>query len=213
MGNIKRGQTGNGNTGSFAPVRRGEPDATIGNEAVADKYRRLERLRQEFADAGGRGVHLAEEIDELEADLAIVWADEDGDFLMTDGSYGNPGCDVCGEEDAVVRDGGRYLCELHAGDAGLVASGHGEDPAYPNGRCGACGFGLTESGHCTNSDCGEAVDVIGAELVDRYDQWIAEQRAIVEQEDAGERVDWIGWEERGTELLIELAEHTRSRLQ
>ena len=28
-----------------------------------------------------------------------------------------------------------------------------ENPAYPNGQCPACGWGLDDDGHCTNEDC------------------------------------------------------------
>lgn len=49
----------------------------------------------------------------------IVWANQDGEFMLYDGSFGNPGCDTCGVEDAVVCWEGRYLCELHAGDNGI----------------------------------------------------------------------------------------------
>lgn len=40
----------------------------------------------------------------------VVFADQDGDFLLSDGSFGNPGCDECGSEDAIVRVGTTYLC-------------------------------------------------------------------------------------------------------
>lgn len=36
--------------------------------------------------------------------------DANGDFMLSDGTLGNPGCDECGELDAVIRIGGTYLC-------------------------------------------------------------------------------------------------------
>lgn len=53
-------------------------------------------------------------------ETADVWADEDGEFMLADSSFGNPGCDDCGQHDAVVRTGGRYLCEAGAATAGLT---------------------------------------------------------------------------------------------
>lgn len=32
------------------------------------------------------------------------------------------------------------------------------NPAYPNGRCSACGFGLNDNGDCTNYDCSRSVE-------------------------------------------------------
>ena len=32
------------------------------------------------------------------------------------------------------------------------------NPAYPNGRCRACGFGLNDNGDCTNYDCSRSVE-------------------------------------------------------
>jgi hypothetical protein len=44
----------------------------------------------------------------------IVWAnDHDGCFQLSDGSWGNPGCDVCGEKDAVAKLDGKYVCWPH----------------------------------------------------------------------------------------------------
>ena len=48
-----------------------------------------------------------------------VWA-EKGRFALSDGSLGNPGCDECGEADAVVRHEGRYLCAEAARVAGVT---------------------------------------------------------------------------------------------
>lgn len=72
----------------------------------------------------------------LNADQArVVWADEDGEFLLCGGGFGNPGCDGCGTADAVVAVDGTYLCgseavanadryglELCAGCGGLAGS-------------------------------------------------------------------------------------------
>lgn len=41
----------------------------------------------------------------------IIYANEDGQFLLYDKSYGNPGCDICGEFDATVKAGGTYFCQ------------------------------------------------------------------------------------------------------
>ena len=50
------------------------------------------------------------------------WCDDDGEFILADGSWGNPGCD-CGMYDAVVRIGkGRqyeYLCAAEAEERGV----------------------------------------------------------------------------------------------
>lgn len=44
--------------------------------------------------------------------LGQEFADEDGEFVLSDGSSGNPGCDSCGEADAVCRDQCRnYYCD------------------------------------------------------------------------------------------------------
>lgn len=48
-----------------------------------------------------------------------VWADDNGEFLLRDGTSGNPGCD-CGEEDAVVRIGAEYLCASAAAERGIT---------------------------------------------------------------------------------------------
>jgi hypothetical protein len=49
----------------------------------------------------------------------VVWADENGEFVLTDGSTGNPGCD-CGYNDAVVRINGEYLCASEARQRDMV---------------------------------------------------------------------------------------------
>ena len=41
--------------------------------------------------------------------MEIIFADDDGNFELRDGSFGNPGCE-CGEYDAVVKINGVYLC-------------------------------------------------------------------------------------------------------
>lgn len=51
----------------------------------------------------------------------IIWADEAGEFELSDGSFGNPGCDECGQEDAVAYVNGAYLCESGCEDAGIAA--------------------------------------------------------------------------------------------
>lgn len=38
----------------------------------------------------------------------MEWA-EDGMFILSDGSYGNPGCE-CGENNAIVKIDGEYMC-------------------------------------------------------------------------------------------------------
>ena len=53
----------------------------------------------------------------------IVWATENGKFLLADGSWGNPGCDVCGELDAVVRVDGEYFCISSWIDSGVELNG------------------------------------------------------------------------------------------
>lgn len=54
------------------------------------------------------------------ADSQTIWADRNGQFALSDGSLGNPGCDECGQEDAVVRHEGRYLCATAANALGVV---------------------------------------------------------------------------------------------
>jgi hypothetical protein len=44
----------------------------------------------------------------------VIWADDDGDFLLHGGTFGNPGCDECGSDDAVVKHDGTYLCATAA---------------------------------------------------------------------------------------------------
>lgn len=44
----------------------------------------------------------------------VVWADEDGEFVLAGGGYGNPGCDGCGMADAIVAVDGTYLCASDA---------------------------------------------------------------------------------------------------
>ncbi len=58
-----------------------------------------------------------------------VWADDNGQFVLSDGHYGNPGCDDCGEADAVVRHNGKYLCASAAEEAGIRKPGPVGDPA------------------------------------------------------------------------------------
>ena len=50
------------------------------------------------------------------AEIQIKIEDEivfsiEGLFQLSDGTWGNPGCDVCGQEDAVVKINGKYLCK------------------------------------------------------------------------------------------------------
>lgn len=41
----------------------------------------------------------------------IVLPNEQGDFELSDGSYGNPGCDECGMFDAAFKYNGSYYCD------------------------------------------------------------------------------------------------------
>jgi hypothetical protein len=50
--------------------------------------------------------------------METIWADENGNFTLADGSSGNPGCD-CGMADAVVRVDGEYLCASEAKARGI----------------------------------------------------------------------------------------------
>lgn len=77
---------------------------------------------------GGTEVHVLTDPSESEdehgegggrSDSAPVWADQDGSFTLSDGGPGNPGCDECGTEDAVVRVAGTYLCATAAQARGL----------------------------------------------------------------------------------------------
>jgi hypothetical protein len=52
-------------------------------------------------------------------DPVLVWP-RAGKFRLRGGSRGNPGCDDCGELDAVVRVDGRYLCASAAVATGAV---------------------------------------------------------------------------------------------
>lgn len=129
--------------GQFASTGHAEADVSL-----ADRNR-------QFTLPGGHRVD----------DDDIVWADGDGDFELYGGS-GNPGCDSCGVDDAVVKVEGRYLCSVHAGDLGLDVesntlpdhladsdAGKSSNPAYPNGRCDSCGQGLSDTGMCRDFEC------------------------------------------------------------
>lgn len=43
----------------------------------------------------------------------IVHANARREFLLSDMTFGNPGCDECGMFDAVVKIDNRYLCTAH----------------------------------------------------------------------------------------------------
>lgn len=58
----------------------------------------------------------------VELSTPTVWADASGSFVLPDGTTGNPGCEDCGQADAVVRYDGRYLCDAGARTLGLVRS-------------------------------------------------------------------------------------------
>ena len=64
--------------------------------------------------------HAEPEVELLSSAAPTVWADHNGQFVLSDGSLGNPGCDECGQEDAVVRHEGRYLCATAARAAGVA---------------------------------------------------------------------------------------------
>lgn len=64
--------------------------------------------------------HSEPEVELLSPDSRTTWADRNGQFVLSDGSLGNPGCDECGQEDAVVRHEGRYLCANAARAAGVA---------------------------------------------------------------------------------------------
>jgi hypothetical protein len=69
---------------------------------------------------------IADRLARVAADVLppkAVWADHDGTFVLSDGSVGNPGCDECGQHDAVVRVDGTYLCDTAAAEAGVTRSG------------------------------------------------------------------------------------------
>lgn len=51
--------------------------------------------------------------------MTYQWSDGDGMFFIG-GDFGNPGCDVCGSEDAVVRVGSEYLCASEARTRGIA---------------------------------------------------------------------------------------------
>jgi hypothetical protein len=60
----------------------------------------------------------------------VTMADTDGQFLLADETFGNPGCDGCGAADAVARVGVEYVCadavfEM-CGD--VIPTGFGEAP-------------------------------------------------------------------------------------
>lgn len=218
MSNQNRNPRGVPTGGQFAAKTHAEVNIDLGAQVnaaldgLADHTQAMKRptrveleqylagLEVEFAEAGGRGVELAEEIDGIRAELArmdgtpdsegryITWADEDGDFLLSNGGFGNPGCDSCGMEDAVVRVDGRYLCELHTGDNGIerpepdfrgddpydiadTSLGQklvsGGNPAYPNGRCDACGQGLSDSGSCRDFECSNGPDEPDEQTLDQ----------------------------------------------
>ena len=38
------------------------------------------------------------------------------------------------------------------------AAEENSNPAYPNGRCRTCGFGLNDDGDCTNQDCSNSIE-------------------------------------------------------
>jgi hypothetical protein len=73
--------------------------------------------------AGGQwapAAHSEPEVELRSPDSPTTWADRNGQFVLSDGSLGNPGCDECGQEDAVVRHEGRYLCANAARAAGVA---------------------------------------------------------------------------------------------
>ena len=49
----------------------------------------------------------------------VIWANDDGEFPLTGGGWGNPGCD-CGMDDAIVKVDGEYLCMNEAAHRGYV---------------------------------------------------------------------------------------------
>lgn len=56
--------------------------------------------------------------DRLDLNLVdVVWADDHGRF--DGGRTGNPGCEECGEDDAVASVDRRFLCSPHLSDVGL----------------------------------------------------------------------------------------------
>lgn len=67
------------------------------------------------------------------------WANEDGEFLLADGSFGNPGCDGCGELDAVVKVDGQYLCKY-----GYQRLPPHEHQWFTTGGAWRCDCGATE---------------------------------------------------------------------
>lgn len=104
--------------------------------------------------------------DDPTAGLDIVWVDEDGDFLLRDGVYGNPGCDGCGESDAMARINGVYACfdevvtrgiripdafhcfgcgkDFHRQFADLCESCGGATAETSGGKCVSCNADISE---------------------------------------------------------------------
>lgn len=86
--------------------------------------------------------HLREALTHTAPGATVTWAAPDGGtwtvtrpappsltwagagLTFPDRAAGNPGCDDCGVEDAVVRSGGRYLCSSAAQSAGLDVPQH-----------------------------------------------------------------------------------------
>lgn len=72
------------------------------------------------------GDFLTETPETPETPIEVTWAEDYGDglqFILRDGSFGNPGCDDCGSDDAVVRVDGVYLCSTAAVERALVPPG------------------------------------------------------------------------------------------
>ena len=67
--------------------------------------------------------------------MNIAYPNEGGLFVLSDGTLGNPGCDECGEKDAVIKVDGTYLCysplisrkqylDEHSAEFQLLGNGH-----------------------------------------------------------------------------------------
>lgn len=134
---IEAAATENGHPAAGALLRvladRGthDPDLLL---RVANNEDTLNAL---YTDVIGRVVDLLGELvntpdfqpaptEKAETPVEVTWAEDYGDglqFILRDGSFGNPGCDDCGSDDAVARADGVYLCTNAAADRCLIPPG------------------------------------------------------------------------------------------
>lgn len=81
------------------------------------------------------------------------------------------------------------------------------NPAYPNGQCSTCGWGLTEAGECDNDTCqdygntmGEpSADYLRKEAIDEI-MWVATFETVEDQRAALEAAYSAGYHDAEEEV-------------